>query len=70
MSLVKPHGPLDQEPLMAMIADLISANEVLHQSHPITWEYVVQFSFLCNGISNPFEQDRSLSCHTPCSRQD
>ena len=38
MSLAKPHGPLDLEPLMAMIADLISANEVLHRSHPITWE--------------------------------
>ena len=38
MSLAKPHGPLDLEPLMVMIADLISANEVLHRSHPITWE--------------------------------
>ena len=33
------------------------------------WEEI-QFSFLCNGISNPLEEDSALSCHTPCSRQD
>ena len=66
MSLVKPYDPLDLEPLMAMIADLISANEG-PTSKPPHHLRVVQFSFLCNGISNPFEEDCALSCRTPCS---
>ena len=38
MSLMNSHGLFDLDPLMAMIAALIDANEVLHQSQPITWE--------------------------------
>ena len=69
MSLAKPHGLLDLEPLMAMIADLISVNDVLHQSHPITWEKC-NFLFSAMASATLLKKTVLSLAIPPCNRQD